>query len=83
MGRGIGTKVQVYASNLRLLGCFLLLYFGGVVLLVLETTPSPKNEAWTWNWSLTTILDRHETHFTKLLDSFDLTVWGTEFSVIH
>ena len=34
MGRGVGVKVLVYVSNLRLLGCFLLLYFGGVVLLV-------------------------------------------------
>ena len=35
MGRDVGPKVLVYVSNLRLLGCFLLLYFGGVVLVVL------------------------------------------------
>ena len=28
-------KVLVYVSNLRLLGCFLLVYFSGVVVLVL------------------------------------------------
>ena len=34
MGRGGGTSISVFVSNLRLLGCFLLVYFGGVVFLV-------------------------------------------------
>ena len=34
---GEGRSVSVFVSNLRLLGCFLLVYFGGVVLLVVVT----------------------------------------------
>ena len=32
---GVGAKVLVYVPNLRLLGCFLLVYFGGVLVVVL------------------------------------------------
>ena len=32
---GVGAKVLVYVSNLRLLGCFLLFFLVGVVVLVL------------------------------------------------
>ena len=32
---GVGAKVLVYVSNLRLLGCFLLVNFGGVLVLLL------------------------------------------------
>ena len=53
-------KILVYVSNLRLLGCFILVYFGegscscscscsdrGKT----KSTPSP----WTWDWSLAKI----------------------------
>ena len=31
VGEGIGSKVLVYVSNLGILGCFLLVYFGGAI----------------------------------------------------
>ena len=34
MGRGVWAKVLFYVPNLRLLGCFLLVDFGGVVLVL-------------------------------------------------
>ena len=53
-------KVLVYVSNLRLLGCFILVYFGGGSSCCssscsdrgkTKSTPSPR--LWTLDWSLT------------------------------
>ena len=54
-------KVLVYVSNLRLLGCFILVYFGGGSCSCscccscdrgkTKSTPSPR--LWTLDWSLT------------------------------
>ena len=49
-------KVLVYVSNLRLLGCFILVYFGEGCSSSCErgktkSTPSPR--LWTLDWSLT------------------------------
>ena len=57
-GRGEGSS---HVSNLRLLGCFLLVYFGGVLLVVVVlvvTTKQSKAKAWTLDWSLTISLQR-------------------------
>ena len=37
LGRGVVAKVLVYVSYFRLLGCFLLVYFGGAVLVIVVT----------------------------------------------
>ena len=60
-GGGGGARVLVYVSNLIPLGCFLLVYFGGGSCSSCcdsgktKSTPSPKAEAWTLDWSLTKI----------------------------
>ena len=58
---GGGTSVPVFVPNLRLLGYFLLVFFGGGCSSCScccscdrgksKSTPSP----WTWNWSFTTM----------------------------
>ena len=57
-------SVTVFVSNLRLLGSFLLVYFGcssffsSCVRWKTKSNPSP----WTWNWSLTKTFIVHIRH---------------------
>ena len=70
MRRGDRAKVLVYVSNLRLLGYFILVYFGegssscdrGKT----KSTPSP----WTWNWSLTKIKNLRFSQKPKIVGFF-------------
>ena len=55
--------VLVYVSNLRLLGCFILVYFGGGSSCSCcsdrgktKSTPSPR--LWTLDWSLTMMVQK-------------------------